>query len=121
MVLLAIPTVAVLLMCIGVGGCEWPSSSRVGHRILASWALRKRAPSLALAADATTSFRMVQVIQIATFSLIGSPLTGMLLRKKYPPAQLRARGTDKYDALECTLSIMSDARYRILASGCVHM
>ena len=57
----------------------------------------------------------------APFSLTGSPLTGMLPRKKYPPAGLRAHGADRNDALECTLSIMPDAWYRILALGCVHM
>jgi hypothetical protein len=44
-VLLMMPTVVVLLMCIGVGDCRCPSSLRVRRRILASWALRKRAPN----------------------------------------------------------------------------
>jgi hypothetical protein len=61
-VLLTIPTVVVLSMCIGAGSCGWPSSFRVRRRNLASWALRNRASSLALAADAVTSLRMVQVM-----------------------------------------------------------
>jgi hypothetical protein len=81
-VLLTMPTVVVLLMWMGVGGCGCPSLSRVRWRILASWALRKRAPNLALAADAGTSLRMVQVMWIASSSLIGLPSTGKLPRKK---------------------------------------
>ncbi len=51
-------------------------------RALASWALRKRAPNSASAADVATSLRMVQLIWIAPSSLIGLPLTGKLPRKK---------------------------------------
>jgi hypothetical protein len=50
--------------------------------ILASCAFRKRAPNSASAADAATSFRMVHVMWIVPFSLIGSPSCGRLPRKK---------------------------------------
>ncbi len=39
----------------------------------------------------------------------GSPSRGMLPKKKYPPALDRALLTERYEALECTFSIMSDA------------
>jgi hypothetical protein len=88
--LLTIPTVVVLSMCIGVGGCVWPSSARMSHKTLASCAFKKSAPSSTSAAEAVTSLRMVHVIRMAPFSLIRSPSWGILPRKKWPPAQLRA-------------------------------
>ena len=66
---------------------------RRGQRItLASCTLRNSAPSSASAANAAISLRMVQVIWIAPLIMIGSASRGMLPRKKYPPAQLRALG-----------------------------
>ncbi len=59
MVLLTIPTVVALSMCIGVGGCGWPSSARMSQKTFASWAFRKSEPDLASAAEAATSLRMV--------------------------------------------------------------
>ena len=61
MVLITIPTVVVLLMCIGVGGCGCPSSARTSRKTFASCAFRKSAPSSASAADAATSLSMVHV------------------------------------------------------------
>ncbi len=52
-------------MWMGVGGCECPSLSRDRQKTLDSWALRKRAPNSASAADAASSLRMMQVIWIA--------------------------------------------------------
>jgi hypothetical protein len=50
--------------------------------ILASCAFRKKAPNSASAANAAMSFRMVHVMWMVLFSLIGSPLCGRLPRKK---------------------------------------
>ncbi len=61
-VLLTIPTVVVLSMCIGVGGCGWLSSARISHNTLASCVFRKSAPSSASAAEAATSLRIAHVI-----------------------------------------------------------
>ncbi len=80
--LLTIPTVVVLSTCIGVGGCGCPSSSRTRCMTLASCALRNSAPSLASAADAATSLRIVQVMWIAPLMMIGMVSHGMLPRKK---------------------------------------
>ena len=44
-VLFTIPTVVELSIWMGVGGCGWPSSSKVSHMTLASFALRNNAPS----------------------------------------------------------------------------
>jgi hypothetical protein len=49
-------------MCIGVGGCGWPSSVRISCNTLASCAFRKSAPNSASAVEAATSLRMVHVI-----------------------------------------------------------
>jgi hypothetical protein len=50
----------VLSICIGVGSCGCPSLARISRNTLASCAFRKSAPSLASAAEAATSLRMVQ-------------------------------------------------------------
>jgi hypothetical protein len=82
MVLLTKSTVVVLSMCIGVGGCGWPSLARISRKTFASCAFKKSAPSSASAAEAAMSLRMVHVTWIAPLSLIGSPSGGKLPRKK---------------------------------------
>ena len=59
-VLFTIPTVVELSMWMGVGGCGCPSSSKVRHITLASFAFKNKAPSSASAADAATNLRIVQ-------------------------------------------------------------
>ena len=95
MVLFTIPTAVVLSIWIGIRGCGWPNSVSIRRTTLASWALRNRAPSSALAAEAATSFRIEQVIMMLPLSLIGSPSVCKLQRKKNPPAQLGAFAADK--------------------------
>ena len=104
-------------MWIGVGGCECPSSCNVNRSIFASRALRKSAPSSASAADAATSFRMAHVMCMLPLRRMGLFASGRLPRKKYPPARLRALPADRYEASECTLSIISDARNLMTALG----
>ncbi len=82
MVLLTMPTVVVVSLCNGVGGCGWQSSSSVRQKTLASCAFRNSAPSLASAVDAAMSLRMVHCTWIAPLSLMGSPSRGKLPRKK---------------------------------------
>ena len=79
---------------------------------------KKRAPSSASAADARTNQRMAHNVKNAPFSMMGLPSLGDQPMKKWPHALLRASDSDKYDALECTFIIMSDARNQIVASGC---
>ncbi len=76
---------------------------------MASWALRKRVPNSALAVDAATSLRVVQVIWMAPLSLIRFLSTGKLPRKKQPPARLRAQGAERYKASEWVLIIILEA------------
>jgi hypothetical protein len=61
-VLLTMPTVIVLSICFSVGGYGCPRLFRVSQRTLASWALWKRAPDSATAADAAASLRTVQLM-----------------------------------------------------------
>eukprot|EP00957_Ditylum_brightwellii_P134269 10236722-Ditylum_brightwellii.AAC.1 len=39
--------------------------------------------------------------------------------KKWPPAVLRVFGSDRYDASKLIFKIISEAKYRITASGCI--
>ena len=80
--------------CVGVGGCGWPTSWRINYSILASFVSIKRVLSLGSAAEAATNFKMVQVMRIVPLIFIGVPSTGMLARKKYPPARLLPLLTD---------------------------
>ncbi len=50
---------------------------------------------------------------------MGLPSLGDQPMKKWLHALLQASNSDKYDALECTFIIMSDALNQIVASGYV--
>ncbi len=84
-------------------------------------ALRKRDQSSDLAADEVTHLQMVERASTAPFSLMGKPSFGRDTRKKWAPARLCACGAVRYEASECTLSIMLLAWYQIFASGFVAM
>ena len=85
-----IPTAVMLSTYTGVGGCGWSISSSISLSILASWALRKRAPNYAPAVDAATSLRIAQVMWILPFNRMFWLSLGVLPRKKHPPARLLA-------------------------------
>ena len=63
--------------------------------VFASMALRKRAPSYALAVDAANIFRMVQLVRMALYRRIGNPSWGVDPRKKWRPAWLCELGVVK--------------------------
>ena len=92
-----------------MGGCGCPSSSRVSRIIFASLAFKKSAPNLASAAEAATKRKIVQSTCMIPLSRMGLSGCGREPRKKIPAALLHSLGTDRYDASECTLRIMSDA------------
>ena len=73
MVPLTISVYVLLSIYIGLGGSECPSLSRVSLMIFASWALRKRMPSSALAADAAISLGVANAIVMFPLSWIGWP------------------------------------------------
>ncbi len=70
-VLFAMPTAVELSQCIGVGGWGWPISSSVSLKIVACLQFRKRAPSLASAAEATTKHIIAHRVKEAPFNLMG--------------------------------------------------
>ena len=107
--LLTIPTVVVLSMCIGVGGCIWPNSVRAILITLASLAFRNKAPNSASAAEDATNFRTVQSEWMGPLSLMGVLYFGRDPKKKCLPAHFRAFGEVKYEASECTFNTMSEA------------
>ncbi len=117
--LFAIPTAVALSQWIGVFGRGWPNSSRVNRKIMPSLQFKKRSPSSASTAEATTKQRMAQNVKNAPFYLMGSPSLGIQPMKKWPHALLRVSDSDKYDASECTFIIMFDARNQIVAFGYV--
>ncbi len=118
-VLFAMPTVVALSQCTGVRGWGWPSSSRVSQKIIPSLQLRNRAPSSALAADATTKQSMVHSVKNGPLNLMGSPSFGSHPKKKWPHARLWEFVSERYDASECMFNTMSDAQNHTVASGCV--
>jgi hypothetical protein len=108
-VLFAMPTAVELLQCTGVGGRGWPISSSVSQNIVPCLQFRKRAPSLASAAEATTNRNMAHRVKKAPFNsmgLVGSALQPM---KKCLQALLWAFTSERYDMSKWMLRIMSDA------------
>jgi hypothetical protein len=108
-VLFAMPTAVELSQWIGVGGWGCPISSSVSLNIEACLQLRNRAPSLALAAEATTKHKMAHKVKNAPFNLMG--LVGLARQpmKKWPQALLWALASNRYDVSKWMFRIMSDA------------
>ncbi len=94
------PTEVVLSTWIGVGGCGCPNSASIKRMTFAFCELRKRAPNSASAADATTSFKIAQVMRMFPFSWMGLLSCGKLPRKKLPPALLWPWEAVRYNASE---------------------
>eukprot|EP00957_Ditylum_brightwellii_P156823 11935821-Ditylum_brightwellii.AAC.1 len=65
---------------------------------LPCWALRNTPANLALAADATTCLMMIHKVWIVPLRMMGFFSLGMEPRKKWPPAVLQARSSDRHDA-----------------------
>jgi len=91
MVSLAMPLAVLLLVCSGVAGWEWPSSSKAMHIGQMVWALRNSAPNSASAALDMTDFMIWH--RMWTGPLSGGGLSwadggvvGRVLRKQYPAA-----------------------------------
>ena len=75
------PSVVELLVCMGVGGCLWPNSSRIFRSSTALRALIYNAPILASAADDVTAFMILATLWIAP--LLGGE--GNIFQKKVVP------------------------------------
>jgi hypothetical protein len=68
-----IPLGVELSQCTGVFGWGCPKSARVSLKMMPYCQFRRRAPSLASAADATRNFRIEHSVWNAPFSCIGLP------------------------------------------------
>jgi hypothetical protein len=108
-VLFAMPTAVELSQCTGVGGWGWPISSSVSQNIVACLQFRKRAPSLASAAEATTKRNIAHRVKKAPFNLMGMVGSARQPMKKCPQALLWAFASERYNASKWMLRIMSDA------------
>ncbi len=115
-ILLVSRTCAVLLsVCIGVGGWGWLSSLSVWRMEMAVFALMKRAPSSASAADDMTARIICEMLRTAPLfvGMLSAPAINMC-----PPARLRAFGSDKCEVLLCIARTMSLALYVSTALSC---
>ncbi len=115
-ILLVSRSCAVLLsVCIGVGGWGWPSSLSVWRMEMAVFALMKRVPSSASAVDDMTSHIICKIVRTAPLfvGMLSLPAINMCL-----PVQLRAFGSDKYEALLCISRTMLLALYVSTALSC---
>ena len=97
---LAKPAAVELSVCLGVGGCGCSSSMSVVQMGTMSWALTNSAPTSDSAAEAMMFLRMGQTVWMGPLSggwLVGNcgMLSECLLRKRWPPTQLRALGSDR--------------------------
>ena len=119
MVLFAMPTTVELLQCTSVGGCGCPISSRANQNIIDCLQLRKRAPSSASVAEATTNRKIAQSVNNAPFNLMGFAGSAFHPMKKWPHTRLCAFASERYDASEWTVNIMSEAWNLTVAFGCV--
>jgi hypothetical protein len=108
-VLFTMPMEVELSQCIGVRGWGWPISSSVSLKIVTCLQLRKRAPSLASAGEATTKRNIAHRVKKAPFNFMG--LVGSVRQpmKKCPQAQLWVFASERYEASECILRIMLKA------------
>ncbi len=104
-----------LLVCMGVQVCGCPISLRVHRMETAILALMNSAPSLASAADDITALIICNMLSTALLLMGMSSLPAMNM---WPPALLRALGSDRYDALLWIASLMLLARYVMIASSC---
>ncbi len=81
----------------------------MSQNIVACLQFRKRAPSLASTAEATTNRNMAHRIKKAPFNLMGLVGSAHQPMKKCPQALLWAFASERYNASEWMLRIMSDA------------
>jgi hypothetical protein len=70
-VLFTMRAAVVLSQLTDVGGCGWPTSSRVSQNIVACLQFKNNAPSSASAGDATTNLNIAHKVKNAPFTLIG--------------------------------------------------
>ena len=95
---LMIPEAVELSVCIGVGPCGCPISSNEVLSTSPSLALMNRPHNFASAVEAITFFRMAATTNIALLCFICDFGLNFPLMKKFPPTQLLALYTNRYDS-----------------------
>ncbi len=96
-----------LLVCIGVHGCGWPSSTSIWRIETTVFALMNRAPNSASAADDMTAQNICKILRMV---LLLKGMSSFPAMNMCPPAQLQDFGLDKYDALQWIAKTMLLAR-----------
>ncbi len=86
----------VLLVCIGVSGCGWLSSLSIWRIKVAVFALMKRAPNSASAADDMTAQIICKILRMVPLLKGLSSVPAMNI---CPPVQLHDFCLDRYDVL----------------------
>ncbi len=99
----------------GVQVCGCPISLSMCCMETAILALMNNVPSLASAADDITALIICNILSTAPLLMGMSSVPAMNM---WPPALLRALGSDRYDALLRIVSLISLARYVMIASSC---
>ena len=89
---------AVLSVATGVGGYGWTISDRAVHVDIDFWKFSNNSPNSASVAEATTFLMILHSACNGPFpgeiAIIGVLLMYFGPRKKYPPALMRASGSD---------------------------
>ena len=96
----------VVLVCMGVGGCGCPKKSKTKSWLAgtgASWQLMNNAPTLASAAEKSTTLIICKIVITAPF--LGG-VSMLLDMKKCQPALLHALLSERYFSLLCAASTM---------------
>jgi hypothetical protein len=96
-----------LLVWMGVCVCRCPISLSVCHIETAVLVLMNNAPSLASAANDITALSICKVLSTAPLLMGMSSVPAMNM---WPPALLRALGSDRYDVLLCITRLILLAR-----------
>ena len=113
--------VSVLVVATGVGSCGWTISTRAVIVDVALWQFSNSPPNSASVVDAMTFIIMLHYTCTGPF-FGGIDCMGIFdfgPRTKYPPALLRAYGSDVWDASEYMWRIIMLLMYSITASVCV--
>ena len=103
------PVAVALSQWIGVGGCGCPSSRNVSLMILDYFLFKNNAPSYTSAANSAKILSIWHSVNIAPFKWMGCLSCGLYTRKKFLDSQIFAYLSDKYDASDWMIRIMSDA------------
>ena len=90
-------------------GCGWSIYSNVFCKMMTSLPVTKQPPVSDSAAEAATKSKMLQFTCTGPFRRSHAHFEGIIPKKKYPVAKLRACGSVRYDTSVSAHKIMSEA------------